>query len=68
LVSKIGDESAETIRIQICAYMVKAAMGAKNDKSAINVLPTLAAFSEPYGQTEGMGKLIVSIGDALFRR
>lgn len=67
LIQKMTDQSAESVRIVVCAYMSKVVMGAKNDKVATRGLEILDAFSDPYPEQSGNAPLLLSIGRVLFR-
>lgn len=65
ILETLKDESPEGIRIQVCNYIGVAIKNAKSDKVVAGMLPVLAAFSQPYNQSEGMAPLMLSLGKAM---
>lgn len=66
ILKKLDGENPESIRILVANYLAACLKNSKDDKSAVNFLSKLDAFSVSYNSTDGMAPLLVSIGRALF--
>jgi DNA polymerase-3 subunit gamma/tau len=64
VVAKLKDTNPESVRMVVCAYYAKVAMGAKNDAGAQHALAVLDAFGTPYQQA-GTAPLLLSLGRLL---
>lgn len=60
------EDSAETVRHVVLAYMTKVALGAKQDRVAGRALEIIDAFCGGYDPTAGKAPLLVSIGRCVF--
>ena len=61
-----ADESAETIRHTVRAYMTKILVSTKDDQTACKVLRVLDHFSEPFNSSDGISPVAVAVGRVLF--
>jgi len=68
LVAKMKEERPEGIRINICHYLAKALMAARDDKEALFLLRILEAFEKPFNPSEGHAPLLLAIGAALYSK
>ena len=66
LLEPIREQSAESIRLVILAYLTTVAMGSKTDDQAGRVLEMIDAFSGFYNSSEGFAPLLLSIGRLVF--
>ena len=66
LLEPIREQSAESIRLVILAYLTTVAMGSKTDDQAGRTLEMIDAFSTPYYSSEGFAPLLLSIGRLVF--
>lgn len=57
---------AETARIIITAYMTTVALGARNDKEAMQAVDILRHFSTPYSASDKMAPLLLSFDRYVF--
>lgn len=63
----LGDSvTAETVRIIVCAYLTKCLMGARNDRTAQDLLRTLELFQQPFDSTTKLAPLLVAFGRVMF--
>ena len=66
LVQSFGEQpNYEGIRIVVCNYMGKVAMGAKSNDAAAHALGILEAFATPYNPSEGSAPFMLSIGRSI---
>lgn len=65
IIGKLVDENPESIRIIVCNYFGKVAMGSKSDKDAMAALSVIDNFATPYNQSEGFAPLLLSMGRVL---
>ena len=69
VVKSLGEDArAESVRILIMNYFGKVALGARSERDAESALAVLAAFSQPYSEAEGLGPLMLSLGQVLLRQ
>jgi DNA polymerase III gamma/tau subunit len=66
IVSKLDDESPESVRILVTNYVGVALKNAKTEKEACFLLSILEAFAAPYNTSERMAPLLLSIGRVLY--
>lgn len=66
LLEPIRDQSAESIRLTMLAYLATVAIGSKGNDQAGRTLEMIDAFSEAYNSSEGMAPLLLSIGRIIF--
>jgi DNA polymerase-3 subunit gamma/tau len=65
VLAKMENPNAEGIRLVVCAYFSKVAMGKTNIRDAGNSLALLTAFSEPYPTSgSSIHPVLVSLGKA----
>lgn len=62
----IAQESAESIRLVILAYLTRIALEAKTDDRAGRVLEMMDAFSTRYNDSEGLAPLMLSLARVIF--
>ena len=60
------EQSAESIRIVLVAYLTACLMGSKTDKSTVRLLDMLQCFSTPYAQSDKLAPLLLSFGRYLY--
>lgn len=66
LLSALGDENPESIRIVVALYAGKVLSSTKSDDEARYLLGVLEAFATPYVSAEGNAPLLYSIGRVIY--
>lgn len=66
LLSKLADESPESVRIAVCNYLGGALRGAKSDRQACAVLTRIEPFAAPFPPGTEKAALAVAIGRAMY--
>jgi DNA polymerase-3 subunit gamma/tau len=67
LLEPLREQSAESIRLVMLAYLSTVAMGSKTDAQAGRALEMMDAFSEYCNPSEGFAPLLLAIGRVIFR-
>jgi len=66
LLEPLREQSPESIRLVILAYLTTVAFGSKSDAQAGKVLELMDAFDGSYNSSEGFSPLLLSLGRLLF--
>ncbi len=66
LLEPVREQSPESIRLMILAYMTTIAFSAGSDKVAGQTLELMDSFSTPYNSSEGFAPLLLSLGRVIF--
>lgn len=66
IINGLTDENPESVRLVIVNYLNKAILSTKGPGEAARLLNVLAAFSRPCPPSEGMGPILLAVGEVLF--
>jgi DNA polymerase III gamma/tau subunit len=66
ILQPLKDQSPESIRLVILAYLTAVAFGSKSDQKAGRCLELMDCFSESYNASEGFAPLLLSLGRVVF--
>lgn len=66
LLEPVREQSPESIRLMILAYLTTIAFSAGSDKVAGQTLQLMDAFSDTYNSSEGTAPLLLSLGRVIF--
>lgn len=68
ILGKLRESNPESIRIQICNYLTKAAINQPGPREAERILIVLSRFAQPCNPQTGFTDLLLSIGDLIFEK
>lgn len=66
ILERLTEMNPESIRYVVKAYIAKAMLGNENERGALKGTKILDAFSQPFGQNEGISSIVLAVGRVLF--
>jgi hypothetical protein len=66
LVEPLKEQSPESIRLTLLAYLTTIALNSKSDRQAGRALEMMDCFSSMYNSSEGLAPLLLSLGRVIF--
>ena len=66
ILEKLADHNPESVRIMVVNYLAKVITSTKSEKSIVQLLGILDAFSEPFNQSDRQAPLLLAVGRVLY--